>query len=141
MLVAFSDTARVAQNFTNNRQQLRDALAAIRPSQHATNLSEALKLAAGLANPGQSEEKPIEEPASGTKLFIFSDGRFPDVPNFELGNLEPTFVPIGRQDAANVGIVAFGVSRDEEHKGKLQAIARLHNFGDPTRTVKRPMSR
>ena len=131
MLVSFSDNARVEQNFTNNRQQLREALAAIRPSQHATNLSEALKLAAGLANPGQSEDKPIEEPASGTKLFIFSDGRFPDVPNFELGNLEPTFVPIGRQDASNVGVVAFGVSRDEEHKGKLQAIARLHNFGDP----------
>ena len=60
MLVAFSDTARVAQNFTNNRQQLREALAAIRPSQHATNLSEALKLAAGLANPGQSADKPAE---------------------------------------------------------------------------------
>ena len=34
--------------------------------------------------------------------------------NFELGNLEPTFVPIGHADAANVGIVAFGVSRDED---------------------------
>ena len=130
MLVAFSDTARVAQNFTNNRQLLREALAGIRPSQHATNISEALKLAAGLANPTQSGDKPTETPASGTKLFIFSDGRFPDVPNFELGNLEPTFVPIGQKDAANVGIVAFGVSRDEEHKGKLQAIARLRNFGD-----------
>jgi hypothetical protein len=128
MLVAFCDTARVAQNFTNNRQQLREALAAIRPSQHATNLTEALKLAAGLANPAQSGEKPTE---TTTKLFIFSDGRFPEVPNFELGNLEPTFVPIGRQDASNVGIVAFGVSRDEEHKGKLQAYARLSNTSDP----------
>jgi hypothetical protein len=131
MLVAFSDTARVAQNFTSNRQQLREALAAIRPSQHATNLSEALKLAAGLANPGQSNENVTEPTTTNTKLFIFSDGRFPDVPNFELGNLEPTFVPIGHQDATNVGIVAFGVSRDEEHKEKLQAIARLKNFGDP----------
>jgi hypothetical protein len=131
MLVDFSDTARVAQNFTSNRQQLREALAAIQPSQHATNLSEALKLAAGLANPGQSNENVTETPTSDTKLFIFSDGRFPDVPNFELGNLEPTFVPIGRQDSANVGIVAFGISRDDEHKGKLQAIARLRNFGNP----------
>jgi hypothetical protein len=130
MLVAFSDTARVAQNFTSNRQQLREALASIGTSQHATNLSEALKLAAGLANPGQSNENVTEPTTSNTKLFIFSDGRFPDVPNFELGNLEPTFVPIGRQDAANVGIVAFGVSRDEEHKGKLQAMTRLRNFGD-----------
>ncbi len=131
MLVCFSDTARVAQNFTGNRQQLREALAAIRPSQHATNLTEALKLAAGLVNPSQSNENVTEPDVSNTKLFIFSDGRFPDVPNFALGNLDPTFVPIGRTDAANVGIVAFAVSRDEEHKGKLQAIARLNNTADP----------
>jgi len=131
MLVCFSDTARVAQNFTGNRQQLREALGAIRPSQHATNLTEALKLAAGLVNPSQSNENVTEPDVSNTKLFIFSDGRFPDVPNFALGNLDPTFVPIGRTDAANVGIVAFAVSRDEEHKGKLQAIARLNNTADP----------
>ena len=131
MLVAFSDTARVAQNFTSNRQQLRQALAAIRPSQHSTNISEALRLAAGLVNPGQSNDSASEPQVSGTKLFIFSDGRFPDVTNFELGNLEPTFVPIGRADAANVGIVSFGVGRNEEHKGKLQAYARLGNSADP----------
>jgi hypothetical protein len=131
MLICFSDAARVAQNFTSNRQQLREALAAIRPSQHGTNLGEALKLAAGLVNPAQSYDKPADAPISGTKLFIFSDGRFPDVPNFELGNLEPTFVPIGRMDATNVGIVNFGVGRNEEHKGKLQAYVRLNNSADP----------
>ncbi len=129
MLISFSDTARVEQNFTDNRQQLREALAAIHPSQHSTNLSEALKLAAGLVNPGQANENSTDLRVAGTKLFIFSDGRFPPVQNFELGNLEPTFVPIGRSDAANVGIVAFGVSRAEDKNGKLQAFARLANFG------------
>ena len=129
MLISFSDTARVEQNFTDNRQQLREALAAIRPSQHSTNLSEALKLAAGLVNPGQANENSTDLRVAGTKLFIFSDGRFPPVQNFELGNLEPTFVPIGRSDAANVGIVAFGVSRAEDKNGKLQAFARLNNSG------------
>ena len=38
-------------------------------------------------------------------------------------------MPIGRSDAANVGIVAFGVSRAEDKNGKLQAFARLANFG------------
>ena len=114
MLISFSDTARVEQNFTDNRQQLREALAAIKPSQHSTNLSEALKLAAGLVNPGQANENSTDLHVAGTKLFIFSDGRFPPVQNFELGNLEPTFVPIGRSDAANVGVVAFGVSRSED---------------------------
>ena len=135
----FSDTARVEQTFTDDRQQLRQALAAIRPSQHPTNLSEALKLAAGLVNPGQANDKPTDLNVAGTKLFIFSDGRFPDVENFELGNLEPTFVPIGSDLAANVGIVAFGVSLAEDGapgtpgRGKLQAFARLKNYG-PTET-------
>ena len=127
MLISFSDTARVEQNFTDNRQQLREALAAINPSQHSTNLSEALKLAAGLVNPGQANENSTDLRVAGTKLFIFSDGRFPPVEKFELGNLEPTFVPIGRSDAANVGVVAFGVSRSEDKNGKLQAFARLQN--------------
>jgi hypothetical protein len=129
MLISFSDTARVEQNFTDNRPQLREALAAIRPSQHSTNLSEALKLAAGLVNPGQANEKSTDLHVAGAKLFIFSDGRFPPVQNFELGNLEPTFVPIGHSDAANVGVVAFGVSRAEDNRGKLQAFARLQNSG------------
>ena len=129
MLISFCDTARVEQNFTGDRQQLRKALAAIKPTQHSTNLSEALRLAAGLINPTQSNDlKPTDLEVAGTKLFIFSDGRFPPVQNFALGNLEPTFVPIGRSDAANVGIVAFGVSRSEEKAGKLQAFARLANF-------------
>ena len=129
MLISFSDNARVEQNFTDNRQQLREALAAIKPSQHSTNLSEALKLAAGLVNPGQANENSTDIRVEGTKLLIFSDGRFPPVQNFELGNLEPTFVSIGQPDAANVGIVAFGVSRPEDNHGKLQAFARLQNFG------------
>ena len=136
MLISFSDTARVEQNFTGNRQQLREALAAIQPSQHATNVSEALKLAAGLVNPGQANENSTDLKVAGTKLFIFSDGRFPAVQNFELGNLEPTFVPIGRSDAANVGVVAFGVSRAEENNGKLQAFTQLTNFGPAATEVR-----
>ena len=129
LLISFSDTARVEQNFTDNRQQLREALAAIHPSQHSTNLSEALKLAAGLVNPVRATDSPTDLQVAGTKLLIFSDGRFPAVQNFELGNLEPTYVHIGRSDAANVGIVAFGVGRAEDKNGKLQAFARLANSG------------
>ncbi len=132
MLISFSDTARVEQNFTDDRRQLREALAAIKPSQHSTNLSEALKLAAGLVNPVKADKfggNSADLKVAGTKLFIFSDGRFPPVEKFEMGNLEPTFVPIGRSDAANVGVVAFGVSRSDDNQGKLQAFARLKNSG------------
>jgi hypothetical protein len=132
MLISFSDTARVEQNFSDNLRQLRDALAAIRPSQHSTDLAEALKLAGGLVNPRASDnppEKSTDLNVAGTKLFIFSDGRFPAVEKFDLGNLDPTFVPIGSLDAANVGIVDFGVSRGEGKNARLQAYARLFNSG------------
>ena len=91
MLISFSDTARVEQNFTDNRQQLRAALAAINPSQHSTNLSEALKLAAGLVNPGQANEKSTDLHVAGTKLFIFSDGRFPAVAELRIGQPRADF--------------------------------------------------
>ena len=47
------------------------------------------------------------------KLVIFSDGKFGPVAGFELGNLEPVFVPIGEASAANVGIMAFSIGRSE----------------------------
>jgi len=139
MLISFSNTARVVQNFTDSRPQLREALATVEPSQNSTNLSEALKLAAGLVNPGMADKSGGNSPdlrVAGTRLFIFSDGRFPPVQNFELGNLEPTFVPIGHTDAANVGIVAFGVSRSEDKNGRLEAFARLYNSGPAAAEVR-----
>ena len=63
------------------------------------------------------------------KLYIMSDGRFPDVRGFSLGNLDAKFVPIGAPDAANVGIVAFTTGRNENHPDQLQAFARLENHG------------
>ena len=110
MLISFSDHARVEQSYTDNVQDLRRALAAIRPTNHGTSLDEALRLAAGLANPGRSatemSDTQVAEPLPA-KLYIFSDGRFPDVRGFSLGNLEPFFIPIGDAEAANVGIVGF----------------------------------
>ena len=129
MIISFSDTARVQQNFTDNRQRLREALAAIQPTCRSTSLAEALKLAAGLVNPAQVTDKTTDAKVAGTRLFILSDGKFPPVADFELGNLEPVFVPIGTPAAANVGIVTFSVGRHETKAGQLQAFARLANFG------------
>lgn len=135
MLISFSDGARVEQNFTNDRQRLRGALASIKPSLRSTNLSEALKLAAGLVNPTQVSDKSTDAQVAGTKLFIFSDGRFPAVSDFELGNLEPVFVPIGTDGPANVAVVAFSIGRHEEKAGQMQAFARLANYGPQPASV------
>jgi len=138
MVVSFADMARVEQTFTSNRRQLRRGLESIRPTFRPTSLLEALKVASGLANPGRSGEDisdvRVAEPLKAT-LYILSDGRFPPVTGFSLGNLEPVFVPIGDPAAANVGIVAFSTGRKESKPELQQAFARLQNFGESDRTV------
>ncbi|HKD35661.1 MAG TPA: BatA and WFA domain-containing protein [Pirellulales bacterium] len=131
MIISFSDTAQVEQSFTDNVYELRRALEAIRPTNRSTSLDEALRLAAGLANPTTSREvatNQLAEPLPA-KVYIMSDGRFPDVRGFSVGNLEPEFVPIGVPDMGNVGIVAFSTGRSDEHPDQLQAFARIENHG------------
>lgn len=135
MLISFSDSAQVVQPYTDNRSELRRKLAEIKPTQRTTALNEALRVASGLANPGQTGDRkanPYDAPvaeALPAKLYIFSDGRFPDVKDFSLGNLEALYFPIGEDTAANIGIVAFNVSRNEEQTDRWQAFARLENHG------------
>ncbi len=138
MIISFSDDAQVEQNFTSSRRQLRERLEAIQLTNRPTSLAEALQVASGLANPGQASFDPndaqIAEPVPAA-LYIFSDGRFPDVNNFSLGNLEPVkYVPIGEPDTANIGIVSFTTERGEK-PDQLQAFARLENFGSTAATV------
>ncbi len=129
MIVSFADTARVEQMFTDNRGELRLRLDLIQPSDRATSITEALRVASVLANP-QSEDADHAAAGLPTQLFIFSDGNFADDPDFSLGNLEPTPpVWIGQADAANVAIVAFNTARSESQDEKVQAFGRLANSG------------
>ncbi|MFH1921504.1 MAG: VWA domain-containing protein [Planctomycetota bacterium] len=132
MLLSFSDSARVPQMFTDSPRRLRRALDAIQPTERTTSLSEALEVASGRANPGRSSEDAgdvqVAEPLPAT-LYLFSDGKFPDVSDFRLGNLDPVYTPIGSEDAANVGIEAFSVRRHVSDPALLQAFARVGNFG------------
>jgi len=132
MVVSFADTARVEQMFTDNRGQLRRSIEAIRPTVRRTSLAEALKVAAGLANPGQANRLSEALPAT---MLIFSDGNFEQPAEFALGHLSPIYVPIGKGQAKNVAIVAFSVRRHETKAGQLQAFARLANFGPEETTV------
>jgi hypothetical protein len=136
LVISFSDTARVEQNFTDNRQQLREAIERIRPTNRATVIDDALRVAAGLANPARAaaaEEKSVA--GESVKLFILSDGKFPSVRGFSLDGLEPIFIPIGSPEAKNIGIVAFAVQPSDEERDHLQAFASIQNFGDREATV------
>ncbi len=136
MVISFSDTAHIEQGFTGNRADLRAAVQNIHPTNRPTDIGDALRIAAGLANAAGAtgaEDKSVPQPER-TRLFILSDGKFPPVPGISLGNLEPVFLPIAAH-AANVGIVAFSVDRGEGAANKLQAYGRIENFGDHEKTV------
>ena len=72
-LIAFAKTARRLTGFTNNRTELRDALATLEIDDVPGDLEEALRLAQALARTAQFD-----------RIWLISDGNFPARANFEL---------------------------------------------------------
>jgi hypothetical protein len=138
MVVSFSDTARVEQMFTDNRRQLRRSITDIKPTPRKTSLTEAIKVASGLANPGRAAyditDVKVAEAMPAT-LCLFSDGGFDKLTGINTGNLTPVYVPIGGTESGNVAITAFNVRRHETKATMLQAYARLENYGTEDVTV------
>ncbi|MGE0756263.1 MAG: BatA and WFA domain-containing protein, partial [Pirellulaceae bacterium] len=147
MVISFSDEARIEQSFTNNRSLLRQKVNRIRQTNRRSDLVEALRAAAGLANPGRTSERPSDTPGGiavndiqvadelPATMYIYSDGGVPSVSNFSLGHLTPVFIPIGSPAPENVGIVAFTADRNPEKPGETQAFARIQNGGAEDVTV------
>lgn len=136
MIIAFAKEPLVIQEFTSNRRTLREALNRIAPTVAQTDLSGALRMAAGFANPrreiagGASDDAEKSPPGEPSSLFIFSDGRFGAVENFSLGDLQPKFLPLGRSDTSNMALTALNARRSEEHPELVQAFAQLANFSE-----------
>jgi hypothetical protein len=150
MVISFSDSARVEQQFTGSPKLLRRAIEQIKQTNRTTNMKEASQAAAGLANPGriatESQDTAVAE-ALPAMLKIFSDGGMDRVEGFSLGNLEPDYIqmgavayekpeetdPVKRGPATawadNVGITAFTSRRKEGTPLEVEAFARLENFG------------
>lgn len=134
MIIAFSDHAVPVQHFTSNKFELDRKLKSIEPTNHTSDLTEALRLAAGLANPLRfgDPNNPTDvatAKAQPAELYIFTDGKFAPVSNFDFGNLKPRYVILGDEGAKNVGITAFSVARNTERPDQMQAICRIENFG------------
>ncbi len=135
MVISFSDTVGGVQSFTSSRSLLRQYVDQIKPTSRTSDLREALRAAAGLANPGRSSDADnvndvqVADPLPAT-LYLLTDGGFSSVPDFSLGNLEPVYIPIGEEKPENIGIVAFTAERNPEKPDQLQAFARLQNSGE-----------
>ncbi len=129
MVVSFSNTPKVEQMFTENRRALLRSVDEIKPTARSTSLSEAIKVASGLANPGRNANDATDVQVAEAKpatLYIFSDGKFPET-TIPLGNLDPVYTPIGTDEAANVGIAVFNVRRNEARPDQMQAFGRVEN--------------
>ncbi len=132
MIIAFSDRADVRQGFTTDQNRLLSAVDSIRATHRNTDISEALRAAAGLANPprvsfGGINDVPTADAVAAT-AYILSDGGFKDVGDVDVGKLAVKYYPIGKEGTPNVGIVNFAVQRNEEKPDQLQAFARIINY-------------
>ena len=138
MIITFADQPDVVQEFTNNKRLLRESLERIQPSVGQTDLRGALELANGFANPERVMSEDGDE-AEVTKqqdveLYIFSDGRFPSIEDFSLGNLRPQFLPLGSFAAENLAITAFNTRRNDERPELQQAFVQVANFSEQEQT-------
>ena len=132
MVVTFSDDANAVQTFTGNRSVLKREIKEIKPTNRSTDPLLALRYASGLANPGRQANRPEDvqvAEALPASLYIYSDGGFPEVKDFSLGNLEPNYVAIGSESPHNLGITSFAAERNPEQPDQLQAFARVENGG------------
>jgi hypothetical protein len=136
MVIAFSDTAQT-QSYNESRRALRRQIESIVPTNHRTDIREALQAAAGLANPGLTrlaDNQAVNESLPAT-LYILSDGGFATAPDFSLGNLTPVYVASGQAPYDNLAIVAFATDRNPQHPERMQAFANVANFGAQDATV------
>jgi hypothetical protein len=143
MLIVFNSTAEIRQSYTSDRGKLRDGVREIEPTPRPTVIDDALSLADSLANPRTSTENEAVKPQNAepgqertyaapegleADVHLYSDGRFPDAPDFALGNLHLHYHPAGTS-GDNVAIVEFNAVRDESDKSLIQVFARIANFG------------
>ena len=140
MIITFAEQPDVVQEFTNNRRLLREALERIEPTAGKTDLSGALQLADGFANPGKVYDEASDTDVEVTQqedveLYIFSDGRFRGVEDFSLGNLKPSFLPIGTFEAENLAITRLNTRRVEDRPEQQQAFVQVANYSNEDQQV------
>jgi len=154
MVIAFANRAQVVSSYTADEYELVKRIEALEPTQATTSLRDALEVAAGLANPSKLIEPQEGEVATEVvppEMFIFTDGGFPDVEDFSLGNLRPRVVLIGpkpsptapfeggsastspgvvAQPSDNVGLIALQTRRNEERPDEYQVFGTIRNHRD-----------
>jgi hypothetical protein len=167
MVIVFNSSAEIRQSYSSNRDVVRAAVRKIEQTQRPTRIDEALSLADSQANPSRSTEENASRPANvepgkertyapaegiPAEVHLYSDGRFPAVPEFSAGNLNLHYHAAGHfvldagvpaaggsenpkpvlkpapESADNVALVTFNAVRDDRDASKLQVFARALNY-------------
>jgi hypothetical protein len=132
MVMAFTNDSQTVQSFTSDKKRLLAAIDGITPSNRPTDATLAFSSAAGQAKPPPYVEPDgpgdVPPPQRMADVYVFSDGGFPPVAGVSTGNLNPRYVPIGKDDAFNLAITAFVCEPPEGDDDTQEAFARVENF-------------
>ena len=134
MVISFAHRARVVQPFTTDPAVLHRAVAAIRPTDQASRLDEALKLVEPFVSP-HAGGASSDGSAGAVTVYVLSDGRVDHTQAMSIPAADFRFVRIG-QASDNVAVVSFSARRDFSKPHQVQALSRLANFGsEPVTTT------
>ncbi len=149
MLIAFNSEAATVQSFTHRKPDLLAAVDRVPQTQRPTRIDQALAIAEGQANPRRSAiEGSVEEVVPGqaprsllmpeglnAEAIIFSDGRFPDLPQFSAGRLRLRLELVGTlptpaqpSGPRNIGITMASLRRDEVRLDRYTLDVRVQSF-------------
>ncbi|MEW6357020.1 MAG: VWA domain-containing protein [Planctomycetota bacterium] len=123
MIMTFADQPVVACTFTSSKTKLREAVAAVRPTELPTRITDALRIARALA---------LSRPPS--EIVLLSDGGFDESGVGDLQGAACRYVGVGKR-SENVGVTAIDVRRLPEKKSHYQAFVKVQNFGTSAQRV------
>ena len=127
MVIAFSDRAKVLCNFTSDKRQLRSAVEAISPTDGASRLAEAVKVAQAFAqSPGEATNN--RSATERARLVLFSDGGIADLDELAVAAGEVAFYRVGAA-SDNVGISTMQARRSFERPEEVNVFVTLVNWG------------
>jgi len=123
MLIAASHQAQVLQAFTEDKEQLYQALRSVEAVDTETDLTEAFLLAQSLL-----QNQP------GGEMVILSDGGFGDLPPLAVKGVRARYVPFG-QRCENLALSALDIRSDPAAPGTYQLFASVSNLCSAQRTA------
>ncbi len=139
MLISSDDQSQIRQAFTSDRALLRRKLQEINVRQRLTRMDDAMLAASALADPLRLQTAPdpaTPEPSEDelkknrSILHLYSDGGFPPIKDTDLGELNVSYVPMGKEVVRNLGVTTFNAQWNEPQQGAVDLFARIENFAN-----------